>query len=601
MGAFRFCMVLACSAISGWALGQIKVMATPLWQGSGKGFGPVPYVVQVSNGGPNAVGTLRVHVGEAGSTFPLELPSGSVKTFVADLPDPTAYGDALAEVVTNVGTETVTIERSFGVASASVIGAVSDSPDVLRFLISTDKKAAQVSPVTVSPELAPTRASRYEGISALVLGEGAERLPDASVAAIKRWTVSGGCLVFVGGAATPILNDPRWQDVLPVLGARAGEAGPLPELATIGGTPLKVPVTLAVGKVAPWATVQVKLGQVPLIVRKQFGVGRAVYWAFNPFEGALATWPGRRELFLALPLNKNGEARSDLEQVDSRRRRLRGPFRDPGGDPFEAQLPPVSQVAMILVGYLVAVVPLNFFILAMLRRREWAWVTCPLLSLGFGAALFSFAGTLSSGSAARSTTGVIVVQEGYGEATFAGKQQIFFPKAGVYDLGLKGVETLMPASQGTTFAGTSAKVGWDQNVFDIGPELIAPAVRTSNMAFREMRLTQRVPIDWRLKATALVAGGELTNDSRYRLGEIVVSTAQGTFTLDALAPGETKPLKAAAASQPTPDVPLEPGASVVRAQVMGLPLGSVIGGDDDRGQVLLYYVFSPRPGEEARP
>ena len=52
-------------------------------------------------------------------------------------------------------------------------------------------------------------------------------------------------------------------------------------------------------------------------------------------------------------------------------------------------LPPIGGLLILLFGYILLVGPLNYLLLRRLDRREWAWVTMPLLVLGFAVAAYA--------------------------------------------------------------------------------------------------------------------------------------------------------------------------------------------------------------------
>ena len=48
-------------------------------------------------------------------------------------------------------------------------------------------------------------------------------------------------------------------------------------------------------------------------------------------------------------------------------------------------LPSIEGLLLLLLGYIVLIGPINYLVLRRLDRREWAWVTMPLLVVGFTA------------------------------------------------------------------------------------------------------------------------------------------------------------------------------------------------------------------------
>ena len=53
-------------------------------------------------------------------------------------------------------------------------------------------------------------------------------------------------------------------------------------------------------------------------------------------------------------------------------------------------LPPIGGLLVLLFGYIVLIGPINYLVLRRLDRREWAWVTMPVLIVVFTVGAFGF-------------------------------------------------------------------------------------------------------------------------------------------------------------------------------------------------------------------
>ena len=71
-------------------------------------------------------------------------------------------------------------------------------------------------------------------------------------------------------------------------------------------------------------------------------------------------------------------------------------------------VPKITTIMLLLLGYLVCMVPLNWFIFFLLGKLEWAWATVPIIALA-GAGVVTYVGQLDIGFA-RSYTEVAVVE-----------------------------------------------------------------------------------------------------------------------------------------------------------------------------------------------
>src|SRR4029078_3512544 len=57
-------------------------------------------------------------------------------------------------------------------------------------------------------------------------------------------------------------------------------------------------------------------------------------------------------------------------------------------------LPPVGGLIAILVVYILLIGPINYLILKRIDRREWAWVTMPVLIVAFAVGAYGFGSLL---------------------------------------------------------------------------------------------------------------------------------------------------------------------------------------------------------------
>ena len=115
-------------------------------------------------------------------------------------------------------------------------------------------------------------------------------------------------------------------------------------------------------------------------------------------------------------------------------------------------LPPVEGLLILLLGYILLIGPVNYLVLRRLDRREWAWVTMPLLVVGFTVAAFAI------GAALRGTD-VIVNQVAFVRAapgTDAAQAQVylgvFSPTRGTYDISIPGGALLSAPYSGEGFS-----------------------------------------------------------------------------------------------------------------------------------------------------
>lgn len=572
-------MALLC-ACSVFALSQdrtIKVKVHTVFEGpQGQGFAPFALVIE--NNGANTNAVLSVPAESGSISYPFSLPSGSQKRVVFYM-DP-SYGSFYGGNGLTVRTDRSVVpikmpEQAYG-SSGNVMAMVSDTPGLLGFM-QTETQASRnsstviIQPSYVKPEFAPDRLVGYESLTALVLGEGAERLNDAQVEAIQRWVLMGGTVIFIGGSNVALLNDPRWQAVLPLTQPKPITIPSLNELkAYAGGVAPSGSATIVSGKVTSDASV-VKQDSHPIIITRHVGLGAVTVFAFDPFSGAMETFTGSKRLFMRYArvaehnfamqyLASNAETAESSSPYSSYSYsagttgglgvRTTTRYTSSRENPFEVETPKSESIIWILVGYFAIVVPLNFIVLRLLKKGELAWLTAPVISVTFAFIFFQFAAGLYKSGMATKTSGTLIVDSKLPYNVFIGSSQMFFPRGGGYDLRLAGVDYVRDGQLFdygySMYSVRDTKTIEAMNPVDNG-EIIAPNMRSSNLGFYQMNFVQNLRADCKFKLAPAGQDKErnprvrLTNMTPYKLSEVSLRSSDW-FSVNSkveLDPGES--------------------------------------------------------------
>jgi hypothetical protein len=563
---------------------NLKLDMHPLFETGHDAIGFQALVVDIKNDGPDAHGLLHISTSSFSMDYPVELPRGSEKQILTY--PKSDWGGVDAELETDQGHEHARHETSAGIdPNTGTVLLIGDNPGALAFLKqysanhvsapnnrvglgappNLDSLAVQVYDAYCTPAEAPPRPVGYASLRGVVLGTGSERLSDASVEALKLWTMSGGMLFFIGGASSPALTDPRWADSLPVSGFSPVTLHRSPELEKLGGEEIPGPFTTLQPSKIKSGTVRGERGSI-ISVSTTYGLGRITFLSFNPFEGPLNRWGGRGQAIEKLlrisayspasavlsnyvtdPVDEMGASRYPIPTPTTAGSGFMVPG-DPSdngaADPFNTKLPPVTTVFGILTGYFILVVPINFFVLKKLKRGELAWFTAPVISLGAAAILFTSARGLYSAQMSTASQGVVVLRNGTPDGMFFGKTQMFLPQGGSYDLKMHGVDTLGMQSQNPQYYGDREDDQTiDLNPIDVG-EIQVPDMRANNLAFREIRYQQKLNAgDWielQPSKSDGVVRCTVTNRSPYTLRDAHFVFDRRSAPIAKLEPGESK-------------------------------------------------------------
>jgi hypothetical protein len=308
---------------------------------------------------------------------------------------------------------------------ARVLLTVSDSEERFAFLSSGGSRArgvqgapSRIEPLSCAREWLPPRATGLDGVDCVVLHDFAHSaLAPEQVAALRGYVGAGGTLLVLGGSNWQRLSASPLREMWPLSPSRSERAGASDVSALVSAARLP----LGPGQVLSGAD---RLGGAPLLVSRgeahpdsrpvgselpsswalwrSWGAGRVLWLAFDPSRPPFLGWRGQDSLWRRVL----GAAASvqRLEGVDSRLGNLgyvangsvptgfgysaeAGPpsalLRSELARAPQMRTPPASSISWFLALYVFFLVPVNYVVLRLLDRREWAWVSVPLIVLVF--------------------------------------------------------------------------------------------------------------------------------------------------------------------------------------------------------------------------
>ncbi|NUQ63066.1 MAG: hypothetical protein HUU20_11365 [Pirellulales bacterium] len=301
---------------------------------------------------------------------------------------------------------------------AAVAGKPAGLEDAVKVLDEeADEKTVAFRMDAVS--LLPGQWYGLESLDALVLSASdpelyADLRPDGpEVEALDRWVRMGGKLLIAAGSQA----DNAFQEgsalarFIPgrlerMISLRQGGA-----LEAYAGGGVAVPrgpggrIELRVPQFSETkGVVETKEGNLPLVVRRAWGFGQVVFLAADLDTAPLADWPDRgllvaRLLDLAPDIGdelREGSAMMHYGFTDMSGQLRRALDQFDGVAPFSFWI-----VAALIGGYILAIGPVDYFLLRRLSpRMELTWLTFPLLVVGF-CALAYFLGTRYKGEEIR--------------------------------------------------------------------------------------------------------------------------------------------------------------------------------------------------------
>jgi hypothetical protein len=288
--------------------------------------------------------------------------------------------------------------------------------------------------VYAKPGELPDRWVGYDSLDAIVLQNFTSRdFTAEQVKAVQEWVAGGGTLVVTGGTNYQRLTEGFVADLLPVKVAGTKVLPSAPRLQAryggglSGGAPLVVAVAASIGRTPAAPEVKgrviVEENGIPLIAVREFGAGRVVYLAFDPVRPPIAGWQGSSELWRDILLWTHRRPMLVNAYAESNSPMYYGGYR-PSSYNSEStlssalmnipsmQAPPFGFIGMFLCLYIFFLVPVNYFVLKKMGKRELAWVTTPFIVVIFTLLSYSVGFSIKGGTLRLNQLTVVQSQAG---------------------------------------------------------------------------------------------------------------------------------------------------------------------------------------------
>ena len=520
----------------------------------------LPVRVRLTNNGPDLTGSLVVRPETSGegitNTFsvPVTLTSGAQQTAWLYVTARTFADQVRVDLLTDAGAVVSSANDSVrAVRPGDRIGVVfTDSAAGATDLSGLALGGFNTYQAEWTVEELPPDASALAGIDLMLFDDvdtGALSVEQRD--ALTTWVRAGGHLIGSGGAA--------WQatsagltELLPLIPDDAQTTDTLQPIAdwlVAPGAAIDRSASIATGDLTEDAQVLVRGGDdAPLIVRRFEGNGVVDFLAPDPNAAPLNGWPELPSLWFALETSR-GPVPGWSHGFENWAQAQQSVSIIPGVDP----LPDILPLALFLLAYVLVVGPLNYFLLARLNRRDWAWVTIPLSIAGFSVLAWLI------GSNLRGTDPIlnqlVAVESWAGEDTAVadGLTGLLSPRRAQYTLDAGAGDTLRPIplslETGTLLVrGAQASVNIEQRAafaaldFAVDSSFVAGFNQTGSVAPPAVGGLATLSYEPTI-AGQMLARGAVRNDSDQTLRSPVVLGRGVAVQLDDLEPGGVAPFE----------------------------------------------------------
>ena len=543
--------VLVLAALGPAAAGALAadpptMTARVLLQGHARVGSWIAIEVHLVNSGPSISGELRLQGGSQGGTryaTAVQLDSPSDKTWILHAQPPQQFGPQLE--VTLVSGGQVLLRQKLAVTvhdpGQLIVGVVAENArkivGSLNLPAVQNEQPAVIVPLTVAD--LPARIEAWSALDRLIWQDvDASTLSHEQLTAMRGWLALGGRLVIVGGTGGVGALGGFPDDILPFRPTSTVDVAPASLTSLLGTAPTGASDIPAMAGDLTRGRILATGGNRVIAAQAAYGSGSVTILGIDPTVGWVAQATTGRSLWPPLiPARSDGSVgMTDDSQIVTAVSNL----------PSLA-LPPLGGLLLLLFGYVALIGPINYVILRRLDRREWAWITMPILIVGFALGAYAFGSALRGSSIIVNEVGIV---RGAPDATEGSAEVylgVFSPARGTYQVSVPGGALLSSPISGDAFSGTTASL----DVIQGDPS----RVRDLSVGFgslRTIRAESQAVVPKVHTELALVDGtltGLIRNDSAVKLEKPALVFGSNVKVLKDLAPGEGVTVSLAIANQ----------------------------------------------------
>jgi hypothetical protein len=328
------------------------------------------------------------------------------------------------------------------------------------------------------PRALPVQPQGYEMIDAIALGDQPlDNLTEDQLDAIRGYVRQGGLLIISGGGDLARLKSRFYQEMLPITPSGAVVVSDLPALTRRYRKPLVLTggAALTQGILKSGATARLDGdNSTPLIASRPYGCGVVVFTAFDYLDPNIKGWDRAPALWRDLLRCGNGSLSArDVLAANTEGNRSTMFLGDALAGKRATTAPPMIVIGIFCGAYLILLVPVNYFVLKKLDKREMTWITAPMLIAGFTVASYMIARSIKGGDLNVNSAVVLETQANTDQMAGYGQLTVYSPRRAAFDISFGAPDdvnnpyrALIPGEVFTTAAqslGQDLTVESDQN------------------------------------------------------------------------------------------------------------------------------------------
>jgi hypothetical protein len=393
-----------------------------------------PVLILLSNEGTDVEGELQIEIpGSAGipsDTYirAVTLPAHSRKAYFIHIPfamHALRFDVQLSDGRRVLASQAVAL-RTLD-ETDRLYAVVGSAPSDFNFLADVEPSGGDAVVSHLNLEWLPAESIGWEAIDALVLNDvDTTQLSLDQRQAMETWLSHGGHLV-VGGGAGAARTAAGVGDLLPVTVGGLETVGRLDALGApvVEGPFPVVETTLQSGEAL------IEQDGLILMARRAYGAGTVDFLAFdaglNPFART-----EDQQLFWENTIRITAREAWQLTVRDVYNAR-RAAASIPG-----LKAPSILQIMAFLLAYIILVGPVNYLVLRKLKRREWAWLTIPVVVIAFTGCAYVTGFQIRGRTPFINRLSVVYTPQNANRAQATELVGFFSPRRGAYELQVEG-------------------------------------------------------------------------------------------------------------------------------------------------------------------
>ncbi len=407
--------------------------------------------IRVANAGPAISGELRLAGGAQGRTrfgTRVDLPTQSDKVYRL-YAQPPAFGREIEISLFDGSAVVATTKAAFTVHEPTqlVVGIVAEQPGDIVGDLDLLPNQNSVAPLTIALNVddLPPRVEAWGLLDRLVWQDtDSARLTTEQIAALRGWVAGGGRLVIVGGTSGPASLSAFPDALLPYRPTATTDVEPEALAPLLGEVPAGATALPALSGELSGGRVLASAGDRTVAADRSYGSGSVTIVGFDPTASWITGTTQAEGMWRRLLPTRStgGPILGDDSQIVAAASQL----------PTLA-LPPIGGLIALLGAYILLIGPINYLVLRRLDRREWAWVTMPVLIIAFAAGAYGFGSLLRGADLIVNEVAIVRGSPGATEGTAQVYLGVFSPSRGTYQLRVPGGALLSSPTNGEFMGG----------------------------------------------------------------------------------------------------------------------------------------------------